>query len=140
MKVSKRINNIINPVHPGSKPEICEVIMESMGSTAAERTPYEMSSWQVADSSKEKESHPNNNACPLRLAGEGAKVKIVALNCGNGLSDRLAGLGLRIGSELQIINNSMNGKILIGHENTRLFLGGGMAHKIQVADVEGGTR
>ena len=82
----------------------------------------------------------NNGVFPLRLARNCEWVRIVALNGGNGFYDRLAGMGLRIGSEVLIIRNSMNGKILIGHEGKRLFLGGGMAHKIQVVSVEGGTR
>jgi hypothetical protein len=34
----------------------------------------------------------------------------------------------------------MNGKLLIGYQGARLYLGGGMAHKIQVAAIQGGDR
>ena len=76
----------------------------------------------------------------LRLAREGDWVRIVSVNGGKGVHDRLTGFGLRVGAEVQVLHNSMNGKLLLGHEGTRLYLGGGMAHKIQVAVIEGGKR
>jgi ferrous iron transport protein A len=77
---------------------------------------------------------------PLRLAQEGECVRIVSLNGGKGFYDRLAGVGLRIGARLEIIQNRMDGKLLVGHEGIRLFLGGGMAQKIQVVIVEGRSK
>jgi ferrous iron transport protein A len=88
-------------------------------------------------------SEDGNNeraAFPLRMAREGEQVRIVSLNGGRGFLDRLAGLGLRIGEQVEVIHNRMDGKLLLGHESTRLFLGGGMAHKIQVVAVEGGHK
>ena len=76
----------------------------------------------------------------LRLAQEGDWVRIVSVNGGKGVHDRLTGFGLRVGAEIQVLHNSMNGKLLLGHEGTRLYLGGGMAHKIQVAVIEGGKK
>lgn len=74
----------------------------------------------------------------LRLAQEGDWVRIVSVNGGKGVHDRLTGFGLRVGAKVQVLHNSMNGKLLLGHENTRLYLGGGMAHKIQVSIIKGG--
>ncbi len=76
----------------------------------------------------------------LRLAREGDWVKIVSINGGKGFHDRLAGMGLHVGAEVHVLRNSMNGKLLLGHEGTRLFLGGGMAHKIQVVVIKGGEK
>jgi ferrous iron transport protein A len=88
-----------------------------------------------------KEIHNSENkAFPLRLAGEGERVRIVSLNGGRGFHDRLAGLGLRIGELVEVIQNHMDGKLLLGHEGIRLFLGGGMAQKIQVVIVKGGNQ
>ena len=56
----------------------------------------------------------------LRLAREGDSVRIVSVNGGKGFHDRLAGVGLRVGAEVQVLRNSMNGKLLLGHEGTRL--------------------
>jgi len=77
---------------------------------------------------------------PLPLAQVGNRVRIVALNGGRGFHDRLAGVGLGVGVEVEIMQNAMGGKLLLGNENVRLFLGGGMAHKIKVALIEGGKK
>ncbi|MGD9366084.1 MAG: ferrous iron transport protein A [Desulfobacteraceae bacterium] len=76
----------------------------------------------------------------LRLARESDQVRIVSMKEGKRFRDRLAGLGLRVGAHVQVIQNNMNGKLLIDHEGVRLFLGGGMANKIQVVVInEGGN-
>lgn len=85
-------------------------------------------------------ANPTNNNFPLRLAREGDSVQIVAVSGGKKFHDRLIGVGLRVGTTMKIIRNSMNGKLLIGHNNTRLFMGGGMAHRIQVITIEGEKR
>lgn len=72
---------------------------------------------------------------PLRLVREGEWVRIVAICGGRGLHERLAGVGLRVGEKMQVLRNPMDGKLLLGHEGARLYLGGGMAHKIQVVVI-----
>jgi Fe2+ transport system protein FeoA len=79
----------------------------------------------------------NQASLPLRLVREGEWVRIVSVNGGEGFHNRLAGVGLRVGERMEIIRNGMDGKLLLAHEGTRLFLGGGMAQKIQVVIVEG---
>ena len=79
-----------------------------------------------------------NNAFPLRMAGEGETVRIVSLSGGSNFHDKLAGMGLGLGCEVEVLQNRSTGQMIIGHEGTRLFLGGGMAQKIQVAPVDGG--
>ena len=78
------------------------------------------------------QSEPEPTSFPLRMAGEGEKVKIFSLNGGKNFHDRLAGLGLHVGERLEIIQNRKDGKLLLGHGNARFFLGGGMSWKIQV--------
>ena len=73
----------------------------------------------------------------LRLAQEGDRVRIVSLSGGRRYRKRLAGMGLRIGEEIEVLRNDMGGKLLLGHQGNRLFMGGGMAHKIQVAVIKG---
>jgi ferrous iron transport protein A len=87
-----------------------------------------------------KEPATDTGSFALRLAQEGERVRIVSVNGGKGVHERLAGFGLRVGAEVQVLHNAMNGKLLLGHQGTRLYLGGGMAQKIQVAVMEGGTR
>lgn len=76
---------------------------------------------------------------PLRLARECEWVRVVAMNGGPGFHDRLAGMGLRVGAEMQVLCNPMDGKLIVCLEGTRLFLGGGMAQKIQVVITKGNT-
>ena len=60
----------------------------------------------------------------MRMAQEGGWVRIVSVNGGKGVHDRLLGFGLRIGAEVQVLHNSMSGKLLLSHEGTRLYLVG----------------
>jgi ferrous iron transport protein A len=83
-----------------------------------------------------KEAH-DTESFSLRLAQEGEWVRIVSVNGGKGFHERLAGLGLRVGAEVQVLQNLMNDKLLLAHQGARFYLGGGMAHKIQVAVIEG---
>ncbi len=87
------------------------------------------------------ESLPAPETCsgtlPLRLVREGEWVRVVALNGGHGFHERLAGMGLRLGTEMQILCNPMDGKLVACLEGTRLFLGGGMGQKIQVVITKG---
>lgn len=78
----------------------------------------------------------NSTSVPLGLVTEGEWVRIVALHGGRGLHDRLAGMGICVGGRLEVIRNRFDGKIVLGHEGSRLFLGGGMAQKIRVV-IEG---
>jgi ferrous iron transport protein A len=91
-----------------------------------------------SDSMDEK-SPKNTGTFPLRLAREGNQVRIVSMKEGKGFRERLAGMGLLVGAQMLVIQNPMDGKLLIDHDGTRLFLGGGMAKKIQVVVTnEGG--
>ncbi len=77
-----------------------------------------------------------NGAFPLLLAGEGDRVRIVSLKGGRNFRSRLSGIGLNAGSEIEIIQNSLGGKMLVAFKGTRLFLGGGMAQRIDVTIIE----
>lgn len=48
-------------------------------------------------------------------------------------------MGLNVGSEVEIIQAGEGGKMLIGCKGSRLFLGGGMSQKIDVAIIQGGA-
>jgi Fe2+ transport system protein FeoA len=88
-----------------------------------------------ASETKQPAAEPGN--FPLRLANEGEWVRIVSIDRGKGVSERLAGYGLRAGAEVQVLQNSTNGKLLLGHQGVRLYLGGSMAHTIRVAIIQG---
>jgi ferrous iron transport protein A len=89
--------------------------------------------------SMDGKSPKNTGPFPLRLAREGNQVRIVSMKEGKGFRERLAGMGLLVGAQMLVIQNHMDGNLLIDHDGTRLFLGGGMANKIQVVVTnEGG--
>ena len=73
----------------------------------------------------------------LRLAAAGEWVKITGFAGRRGCRDRIAGIGLTVGARIQILKNDTCGKLLIGHAGRRLFMGGGMAHKIRVIHIKG---
>jgi Fe2+ transport system protein FeoA len=76
-----------------------------------------------------------NGVFPLSLAGEGDRVRIASLKGGRNFRARLCGMGLNASSEIEIIQSSFGGKMLIAFEGNRLFLGGGMAHRIDVTII-----
>ena len=49
---------------------------------------------------------------------------------------RVAELGLNVGSEL-VVRQRQGGGLVVGRGETRFALGGGMAHKILVARLQG---
>ena len=74
---------------------------------------------------------------PIRMAGEGERLKIASLVGGKNFQDRIFGMGLNIGAEIDILRNVGNGPVLIALNGSRMFLGGGMAHKINVMPING---
>ena len=77
---------------------------------------------------------------PMRMAGEGENVRIMSLRGGRSFHDRLSGMGLNVGAEVEIVKNQDNGPVLVAYKGTRLFLGGGMAEKIHVIVVDKGDQ
>jgi len=73
------------------------------------------------------------------LAGlaSGEEGKVVAFECGNGMSCRLESMGIRIGSVIRKMSaQSMRGPITVKIGNTSLALGHGIASKITVEPVK----
>jgi len=73
-------------------------------------------------------------AFPLMMAGEDARVRVVALRGGAGLDKRMTEMGLNVGAEL-VVRQHQGGGVVVMRGETRFALGGGMAHKIMVAPV-----
>ncbi|MCK4671771.1 MAG: ferrous iron transport protein A [Candidatus Aegiribacteria sp.] len=61
----------------------------------------------------------------------GQRARIIAVRGGRGFRERFSGMGLHIGSEIEVLQSTgSNGMILIRTGNTRLMIGYGMANKI----------
>lgn len=76
---------------------------------------------------------------PLGLGKPGERVIIREMAGGRSALSRLSSMGLRPGDQIEIINNTGHGRIILGHDYTRLAIGRGVAQKIMVsvADKEG---
>ncbi len=69
---------------------------------------------------------------PLSMAGTGQKVRVLAIHAGRGLKARLAEIGLTPGIEIEVVSNSFHGPFVLAVKESRLMLGRGIAHKIEV--------
>lgn len=77
---------------------------------------------------------PDHTFYPLTMATENTLVRIVAIKGGAELTRRLTEMGLNIGSEISVRQQS-GGGFVISRGETRFALGGGMAHKVIVSPV-----
>ena len=76
----------------------------------------------------------NNTTLPLSMAGVGQKVRLQKIDACRKLTHRLTVLGLTPGVELTIIQDS--GPLLLAVRDSRVAVGRGMAHKMQVVSCE----
>ncbi|MBW2000770.1 MAG: transcriptional repressor [Deltaproteobacteria bacterium] len=70
---------------------------------------------------------------PLAMAKPGERVVVNDIMGGREARSRLATMGIRPGDSLEVINNNGMGRLIVGHGNTRLALGRGIAQKILVS-------
>lgn len=69
---------------------------------------------------------------PLTMAKAGEKLIIKELTGGRNSRRILSNMGFREGDRIEIISNEGRGRIILGHDCTRLALGRGIAQKIMV--------
>lgn len=69
---------------------------------------------------------------PLALIREGERVKVSRVLGGRGMVRRVTDLGLRPGTEIEIVSASKTGSFIIRIGGQRLGVGFGMAKKIFV--------
>lgn len=81
---------------------------------------------------------------PLAVAGEGERVRIVAVEAGRGLTGRLSDMGLPLGSDITVVQRMSGGRsggmsgapLVVARGEARMALGAGMAHRILVTPVD----
>jgi Fe2+ transport system protein FeoA len=78
----------------------------------------------------------NTPSLPLSMITQGERVRLLKINAGEVLSNRLTALGLTPGVELTIVQDA-GGPLLLSVRDSRLALGRGMANKIMVEFVSG---
>ena len=93
----------------------------------------------VYDLFDHKKDHQNDArmtpSMPLAMACAGEKVHIHSVAGGRGVHQRLASMGLSVGSEIEVIKRGIPGPFLVGLGDTRLAIGVGIAHKIMVSPL-----
>lgn len=72
---------------------------------------------------------------PLMMSKEGDRVRVVALTGGAGLDKRMTQMGLNVGAELTVVLRQ-GGGLVVQRGESRFALGGGMAHKVMVAQLD----
>jgi Fe2+ transport system protein FeoA len=78
-------------------------------------------------------THRHGPTLMLSMVESGATVELVAIKEGKRLRKRLADLGLNIGLQVRVVKNCFAGPLILAvREDSRLAIGRGMAHKIQV--------
>lgn len=70
---------------------------------------------------------------PLAMGKPGERVVVKEMAGGMSARTRLADMGLRTGDHIEIINNNGMGRLILGHDCTRLAIGRGIAQKIMVS-------
>ena len=68
----------------------------------------------------------------LTSIGGGKRVRFLTVNAGHRLQGRLAAMGLVPGTEIEVVQNSMFGPVVVEVKGSRMMLGRGTACKIQV--------
>lgn len=69
---------------------------------------------------------------PLTMGTPGESLIIVEMRAGKRARSRLNSLGLNPGDKVEIVNNNNDGRLVIGHNNTRIAIGRGIGEKILV--------
>ena len=75
-------------------------------------------------------------AMPLSIVPSGKTVKVVAIDAGYGLKNRLASMGVLTHSVLRILRNEGAGQLIVAIKNSKVVLGRGASGKIMVAEFQ----
>ena len=75
------------------------------------------------------------NIKPLDKIAAGATAKIVTIDAGSSLKNRLAAMGLLADVQVRVVRNDGAGQIIINVKNSKVILGRGMSHKVFVVEV-----
>ncbi len=76
---------------------------------------------------------PARHAFPLAMATPGERAIVTELRGGPGVQRRLQDMGIRIGSQLTVINAGQPGPFIVAVNDSRLALGKGLAHHVLIA-------
>jgi Fe2+ transport system protein FeoA len=75
-----------------------------------------------------------NYLTPLTMIPTGNKVRIISLDGGRGMQERLVSMGLGPGSRIEVVKKGAPGPFIVALRDCRLAVGTGMAQRIMVTE------
>ena len=72
---------------------------------------------------------------PLDKVQPGDSVRVVSIEAGASLKNRLAAMGLLADVKVRVVRNDGAGQIIVDVKNSKVILGRGMSHKVFVTEV-----
>ncbi len=75
------------------------------------------------------------NTKPLDKISAGTAIRIVTIDAGRGLKNRLASMGLLADVQIRVVRNDGSGQIIINVKNSKIILGRGISHKVFVVEI-----
>lgn len=86
--------------------------------------------------SDEEKSGSNGNSAngrPLSAIEAGCSVRLVKVDGGSSLKQRMVAMGLLPGADFKVVKNKGNGPVVLSIKGARLIVGRGMSDKIIVS-------
>jgi len=80
----------------------------------------------------EKTSTQDKQIRLLSMVGAGESVRVVRIEAGRGLNNRLASMGLVASTQLRVVSNGHPGPFVLIVKEAKVVLGRGVAQKILV--------
>ena len=71
----------------------------------------------------------------LSMVKPGKKVKLLKIRGGCSIQSKLSSLGLVPGSIFKIFQNDISGALILIIKESRIVLGRGVAHKIEIEEI-----
>ena len=68
----------------------------------------------------------------LDQVASGGRVRIVRIEAGHSLKNRLTAMGFLVDEPIKVVRNDNHGQVIIAVKNSKVVLGRGMSHKIFV--------
>ena len=76
-----------------------------------------------------------NHKMPLSDATAGKNVRVISIDAGHSLKNRLAAMGVLTNSALHIMRNGGAGQLIVAIKNSKIVLGRGVSQKIFVTEM-----
>jgi len=73
------------------------------------------------------------NGRPLSLAKAGESVRLIRVDGGSSLKQRMVSMGLLPGSNFEVVKNKGNGPVVLSVKGARLIVGRGMSDRIMIS-------